>query len=105
MRRLSVLNEGPVFVGSDGIVRRRVGSCNWCGDCCVGDPFNGALGEASEPGMCPALKRLPDGTRVCSLHGTDNEYWNSACKHWPSKPEHVNQEHLHRCSFTFEEVV
>lgn len=104
MRRLPVLNEGPVFTDSEGKRWRRLGSCNWCGDCCVGDPFDGAMGPASEPGMCPALKRMSDGTRICSLHGTDNAYWNSACKHWPTKPGHVTQEHLPRCSLKFEEV-
>jgi hypothetical protein len=49
--------------------------------------------------MCPLLQSQPDGTRVCGVHGTDNHYWNNACKLWPSIPEHTSA--LARCTFTW----
>lgn len=76
----------------------REGECIRCGDCCTGSPY-----PEREPveGMCPNLKAQPDGTRGCAVHGGSDPYWLAACRHWPSKPEHVA--HLPRCTFTFRE--
>ena len=94
----------PVFVGPDGNYRR-TGECNKCGDCCVGgDPWNGARGAPTIPGMCPALREGPDGTRICSVHGTDDPYWQNGCRVWPSSPDHVAQDHMGRCAFAFVRV-
>lgn len=49
--------------------------------------------------MCPLLKPGPDGTRLCSVHDTDHEYWNKACKFWPWDPHQI--ETYARCTFSF----
>jgi hypothetical protein len=76
----------------------REGECNRCGDCCIGNPFPDLTDR--DDGMCPLLSLTrTDGTRVCTVHETDNWYWAAACRHWPSKPEQIA--HLPRCSFRF----
>lgn len=76
------------------------GECIRCGDCCIGgdDPFDGAHGEPEIPGMCPALRKGPDGTRICIDHGKPDTYWDRGCRTWPSKPEHLAQSHMSRCT-------
>ncbi len=75
----------------------RAGECNRCGDCCVGNPYTGEAG-----GPCPHLQRDADGLATCTIHGVEGSYWAQGCNAWPSKPEHVRQPHMARCSFTFE---
>lgn len=72
----------------------REGYCCKCGDCCAGNPFTG-----ENVGMCPKLNDEKDGMRTCSVHGTDNFYWNIACKLWPTIPEHTAP--YSRCTFTW----
>jgi len=84
---------------------RREGECSRCGDCCVGDPFDGARGEPHFPGMCPELVPGPDATRVCRVHGSKGDdvasrYWRMACALWPTKPIHVARERLQRCTIS-----
>jgi len=80
-----------------GVVWERTGVCNRCGDCCrSGDPFG--TGHAG----CPLLAELADGTTYCTVWGTDNPYWQNACRIWPSEPAHVVD--YSRCSFRFRRV-
>lgn len=74
----------------------REGSCNRCGDCCVGSPYPERPAIA---GMCPNLRPQPDGTRICGVQDGDDSYWQMACRAWPSEPQHTA--HLPRCSFTW----
>lgn len=81
-------------------VLQRVGECNRCGACCLGNPYTGE-GE----GPCPHLRRDADGLSSCEIHGQEGTYWAQGCNVWPSKREHVEQPHLvGHCSFTFVEV-
>jgi hypothetical protein len=74
----------------------RSGECCHCGDCCSGSPH----GEGPPvDGMCPLLRPGPNETRLCSVHETDHEYWNKACKFWPWDPHQI--ETYSRCTFTF----
>lgn len=71
----------------------RHGECNRCGDCCKAPHF-----EDKGGGDC---KWLRDGN-VCSVHKTQNEFWNNVCTHWPRHPSEI--EKLTRCSYWFEWV-
>lgn len=76
----------------------REGYCCKCGDCCKGNPFD-TIADATD-GMCPMLSLTRnDGTRVCTVHDTDNQYWQNACSQWPVIPEHTAS--YPRCTFTW----
>jgi hypothetical protein len=74
----------------------REGECCKCGDCCIASPYPD---RAAIDGMCPNLVSGPNGTRICSVHNTTDEYWSEACALWPTKPEHTAP--YSRCTFTW----
>jgi len=76
----------------------RHGECTRCGQCCVGDPFNGEEGAASVAGYCP-LYRLLDGRGHCSGHG-QHPYYLGGCNRWPDRPELIADKPS--CTYTFE---
>lgn len=68
------------------------GFCSQCGDCCEsGNPYTGG----SDP--CPHFERLSPERGVCRDHHEGNHYWNIACRHWPSKPNHPDA--YARCTY------
>lgn len=89
---------GPVTVGPDGTHWRRVGYCSGCGECCLGDPFNGERGEAVVEGYCP-LARAADGAIRCSGYGRDR-YYLSGCNVFPQFPSQIADKPS--CTYSFE---
>ena len=74
----------------------RSGECNRCGECCVGDPFNGEEGPASVPGFCP-FYRIVDGIGACC--DRTNAYYLAACRDYPTDPQQISE--CPSCSYTF----
>lgn len=88
----------PDQIGADaeGVQWIRSGSCNRCGECCFGDPFNGGEGAPAVPGACPLLRR--DGDKyLCS--NREHPYYLGGCNVWPSIPQHIVD--YPSCSYTF----
>lgn len=89
-----------VYEAPDGARWVRTGTCNQCGRCCEGDPFNGTV-KGEVEGWCPYF-RWVDGKGSCVLHGVKGSYWSRGCNVWPTKPKHLSQHPY--CSFQFERV-
>jgi len=87
---------------------KRSGYCCRCGDCCIGDPFNGEEGLPAIEGRCPLFRfhHTPDGNEegLCIGHEPPNQhpYYLNGCNVWPSDPRHIA--HLPRCTYKFEWV-
>jgi hypothetical protein len=87
------------FLQNDGTVWERTGSCNRCGSCCKGDPFEGTLGIPEVEGMCFYFRWEAPGIGACL--GRDSDYYKNACVHWPGN--RLNDEHPN-CSYVFSPV-
>lgn len=77
----------------------RTGECCRCGQCCFGDPFQGALGDPPIPGACPLLALHSDGY-VCT--DRQHPYYLNGCNVWPTHPGQIADKP--NCSYTFERV-
>lgn len=91
---------GPIGTDPDGVQWMRSGDCCRCGECCMGDPSSGELGEAVVEGYCPLFRWLSAGVGDCSdrLH----EVYLRGCNVWPSIPQHI--EDKPSCTYTFRRV-
>lgn len=89
---------GTRFSHGDGTFVR-TGECCRCGECCVGDPFEGKEGEPVVSGFCP-LYRLLEGRGHCS--DREHPYYLMGCNVFPTHPGQIADKP--GCSYTFERV-
>lgn len=97
----------------------RSGYCCRCGDCCVGDPFEGDL---DAPHRSELMKRIPRVAGYCPLYeirdegfeykgfcaghigaappGKEDSYYMSGCNVWPDNPSQIADKP--RCTYKFE---
>jgi len=95
------MTTAPVLIEAiTGEVWERSGECNRCGECCVGDPFNGTLGPAEVPGYCPLFRWLEPGRGHCS--DRQHSYYLSGCNTFPSHPSQIADKPS--CSYSFRRV-
>jgi hypothetical protein len=91
--------DALVFEHADGTFAR-TGECCRCGECCVDDPFEGELGEATVHGMCPLYRLLDDGKGHCS--DRVHPYYLNGCNVFPTHPGQIADKP--GCSYSFEKV-
>jgi hypothetical protein len=92
--------ESPITVGPDGSKWIREGECSGCGQCCLGDPFNGSEGPAEVDGYCPLARLAGDKIR-CAGYGV-HPYYLRGCNVFPQFPEQIADKPL--CTYTFQRV-
>lgn len=80
-------------------IYERSGYCCRCGECCVGDPFDGEEGEPAVEGYCP-LFRMQGLLGSCS--NREHPYYLSGCNVWPSHPNQI--EDKPSCTYKFKVV-
>lgn len=83
-----VIQSGPVRIGE----WIRDGYCCGCGECCIGDPFNGNEGDAEIVGGCPLL-----GAHGCK--NKEHPYYRNACVLFPQHPTQIADKPS--CTYTF----
>lgn len=98
-RALPVVSDGPISVDANGVRWLRRGSCNRCGECCAGDPFNGERGVPAVEGKCPLYSEA-GGIGIC--FGRSDPYYLAGCNVFPQTPEQIAG--CPSCSYTFERV-
>ncbi len=80
---------------------KRSGECNGCGDCCKGDPFDGAKGAPEVADYCFFFRwHGPSGR--CVDRTETNPYYLSGCNVWPTDPTNIADKP--NCSYSFTEV-
>jgi hypothetical protein len=97
-----------VHTDRDGTRWRRVGECNHCGACCMGDDpsiLNPLFTDTDRAGRtvaghCPLL-RLTDGRSSCTGHA-EHPFYLGGCHTFPTRPEDIAT--YPSCSYRFEAV-
>jgi hypothetical protein len=74
----------------------RSGYCCRCGECCVGDPFNGELGPLMTGTHCPLYRLIGLDNKIvghCIAHPptaeVQNDYYYNNCSVWPDDPRQI----------------
>lgn len=82
------------------VTYERSGYCCRCGECCVGDPSDGTIGEPAVEGYCPLYRILPDMKGWCS----DREHmiYKQGCNVWPTNPNQISDKPS--CTYQFKVV-
>lgn len=78
----------------------RTGACTRCGQCCMGDPFEGEMGEPEIWGACPLLTLLPDRQLACK--DRQHPYYLNGCHEFPTHPGQIADKP--NCTYAFEDI-
>jgi hypothetical protein len=82
-----------------GVNWRRTGSCNRCGECCNGNPFNEDR-IAQVEGTCPLFSW--ESLDIGKCNDRKNSYYLGGCKVYPQFPQQIIDYPLY--SYKFERV-